>query len=558
MRKNVSCVTLALLLASMLALAFNIKPAKTDWTGTVYIRTDGTIDPEGAPIQRNGDVYTLTDNITSYNDAIIIERDNVLLDGAGFVVQSSPSAQGYYYKGITIQHRRNVTICDMKIIGFGNAIYSANSSHCSYFSNKIKIANYGIHIINSHNNFISKNTIETGYCIYLEDSHFNVIDDNTLANSTAYGIVMLRSHNNSFIGNCVERTEFGIDIVGSNNTISGNRVVDNQVVSIKVHSSQNSIKSNYISGPQSRQGIYLGGDENFVSGNRIVDVDGEGILIMAFKNIVCNNEIEGCDIGIRIKGRPIGGEYPKDNKIFTNTIKSSWHGVDIVDTSTNFVFHNNFIDNALNVNTDSSVNVWDDGYPSGGNFWSSYIGTDIKSGIYQNQTGSDGIVDKACIINSRNQDHYPLMAPFNKFDAGSWNGVAYNVEVISNSTISSFYFNPDEGAFLRFNVTSDDETVGFCRVTIPKSLLWVEDGWTITIGDQPITNYLEFEDEDFTYLYFTYNHSTQTVTIQGTDVISEYPSTALLILLLIMTTLTTIINNKARKTKTLDKLTSKF
>ncbi|MEM3579791.1 MAG: NosD domain-containing protein [Candidatus Bathyarchaeia archaeon] len=537
MKRIIYTIVLTIFLIGISAFAFNIKPAKTDWTGTVYIRADGTIDPEGAPIQRNGDVYTLTDNITSYNDAIIIERDNILLDGAGFVIQSSPNAQGYYYKGIAIQHRRNVTICNMKIIGFGNAIYSANSSHCSYFSNKIKIADYGIHVINSHNNLISKNTIETAYCIYLEDSHFNVIDDNTLANFTtydiAYGIVMLRSHNNSFIENRVERTEFGIYIIGSNNTISGNRVVDNQVRSIKIDSPQNVIQNNYVSGPQSGQGIHLDGDENFVSGNRIVDVDGEGITIMAFKNIICNNEIEGCDVGICIKGRPIGGEYPKNNKIFANIIKNNWHGVGIADTSTNFIYHNNFIGNALNVDTDSSVNIWDDGYPSGGNFWSNYVGTDTKSGIYQNKTGSDGIGDKACSINSRNQDRYPLMAPFNKFDAGIWNSVAYNVEVISNSTVSSFYFNPDGGAFLRFNVTGDYGTMGFCRVTIPKSLMWVEDGWTITIGDQPITNYLEFEDENFTYLYFTYNHSTKTVTIQGTHVIPEFPPSLILPLLMI-------------------------
>jgi len=48
-RKAVSGTVLMLLLTSMLALAFNIKPAKGEWTGTVYIRANGSIDPPDAP-----------------------------------------------------------------------------------------------------------------------------------------------------------------------------------------------------------------------------------------------------------------------------------------------------------------------------------------------------------------------------------------------------------------------------------------------------------------------------------------------------------------------------
>ena len=54
-----------------------------------------------------------------------------------------------------------------------------------------------------------------------------------------------------------------------------------------------------------------------------------------------------------------------------------------------------------------SANVWDDGYPSGGNYWSSYNGTDVLRGTYQNETGSDGIGDMPY-----GQDRYPLMNPW--------------------------------------------------------------------------------------------------------------------------------------------------
>jgi hypothetical protein len=53
----------------------------------------------------------------------------------------------------------------------------------------------------------------------------------------------------------------------------------------------------------------------------------------------------------------------------------------------------------------------DDGYPSGGNYWSSYNGTDVYSGPYQNETGSDGIGDTSYIINENNRDNYPFVRP---------------------------------------------------------------------------------------------------------------------------------------------------
>ena len=56
-----------------------------------------------------------------------------------------------------------------------------------------------------------------------------------------------------------------------------------------------------------------------------------------------------------------------------------------------------------------STNIWDFSYQVGGNYWSDYAGVDVKSGIAQNETGSDGKGDSAYIINTRNKDNYPLM-----------------------------------------------------------------------------------------------------------------------------------------------------
>lgn len=76
----------------------------------------------------------------------------------------------------------------------------------------------------------------------------------------------------------------------------------------------------------------------------------------------------------------------------------------------NHIYHNNFISNA-NQAKDQSTNLWDDDYPSGGNYWDNYTGLDLYSGLYQNETGSDGIGDKPYIIEGGGVDEYPLMNP---------------------------------------------------------------------------------------------------------------------------------------------------
>jgi hypothetical protein len=62
--------------------------------------------------------------------------------------------------------------------------------------------------------------------------------------------------------------------------------------------------------------------------------------------------------------------------------------------------------------TDGYTNVWDNGYPSGGNYWSDYNGTDLLLGSGQNETGSDGIGDTPYVIDANNRDNYPLMKPY--------------------------------------------------------------------------------------------------------------------------------------------------
>jgi len=158
----------------------------------------------------------------------------------------------------------------------------------------------------------------------------------------------------------------------------------------------------------------------------------------------------------------------------------------------------------------------DVGYPLGGNYWDKYNGADLFSGLFQNETGSDGIGDTPYW-----GDNYPLMGMFSEFNATS----QHYVQTICNSTISDFKFN---GIAISFNVTGETDTTGFCRICVPRALM-NETYQVFVNGTEVQCNLLSCSNTTHSYLYFSYNLSTQEVII-----IPEFPS--FLILPLFMTT----------------------
>lgn len=103
--------------------------------------------------------------------------------------------------------------------------------------------------------------------------------------------------------------------------------------------------------------------------------------------------------------------YDSSNcSVFCNSFENSYVGIELAASSDNHIFHNNFVNNTNPAEVGGSeVNIWDDGYPSGGNYWSSYAGMDHFSGPYQDEAGSDLIGDTPYVIGTNNQDRYPLM-----------------------------------------------------------------------------------------------------------------------------------------------------
>ncbi|MEM3612284.1 MAG: NosD domain-containing protein [Candidatus Bathyarchaeia archaeon] len=251
-----------------------------------------------------------------------------------------------------------------------------------------------------------------------------------------------------------------------------------------------------------------------------------------------------------------------NNMITYSIISNNTVGVCAYQSNGNVFHHNNFIDNAINVisnylspfqlpqSTVYSRNVWDAGYPSGGNYWSNYRGVDWYSGPYQNETGSDGIADFSYRIDDNNQDRYPLMGKFYDFEVIGLDSKMYHVQVISNSTVSELnlfqwlnspneYLQPGQ-EFLLFFVEGEIDTSGFCRITIPRALL--NDPYIVLVDWAMVPVYqLGASNSTHAYLYFTYNHTKHEVII-----IPEFPS-ATILLTLLSSSLITITAWKVKK-----------
>lgn len=187
----------------------------------------------------------------------------------------------------------------------------------------------------------------------------------------------------------------------------------------------------------SSSAIFIRNVNNVTVRNHIIKDCGVGIMVDRSSNItVSNNTIIGTSV-IFPELQPTGGIYlwkvnssvitknqltnnynaisigydSMYNTVIGNNITNNNYGMVFWESSKNKIFHNNFNNNTIVVfdRETTSINVWDDDYLSGGNYWSDYDATD---------NNNDGIGDAPYVIDKNNQDNYPLMNMIPEFP--SW------------------------------------------------------------------------------------------------------------------------------------------
>jgi len=258
----------------------------------------------------------------------------------------------------------------------------------------------------AHHNTIQENMFSSngyGGLGFVESNHTLVYDNHFALNMV--GIFVLESHSNHIEGNLIESNEIGIEVIGNShdNLISNNEVLMNTETGIELDNShENTVEGNTVS--SSEFGIVLSdSDDNHIEGNTLMNHTGNALDVWySNNNTIYSNEIFENNVGIGMGGSMDG------NHIIGNHISDSDHnGIQIFDSDNNHIYHNVFMNNS-NHAWDEGNNTWDNGYPSGGNYWDDHTEPDEYSGPEQDEPGSDGIVDEPRMISGDgNMDRYP-------------------------------------------------------------------------------------------------------------------------------------------------------
>ncbi|MCW4046932.1 MAG: right-handed parallel beta-helix repeat-containing protein [Candidatus Bathyarchaeota archaeon] len=377
--KKIKCIvaislTLQLLLATGTQLtnlsSANFFPDPGPDLPRIYIRSNGDVEPETAPIARAGDVYKLTGNIAIRT--IVIQRDNIVLDGSHYLIEGNKSWTGLApnfgdagNNGIIITGRNNINITNLSIERFTAGVRIYGSSHINIVGNSF---NEETAVFDTPTGII----IEASSHVLIENNNFTGINGPAIfCNGTNITI-----RDNSLSG-IVDAIDGSIAVYGSSNTITDNKI-DTTSPSIRLGSA----------------------DSNIIARNHVT---GGISLVSASNNRIFQNNLTS-----------IRFIFSSNNTIFGNNIANNL----VLEQGT---VNNTFYANAFSTNftvriQDAGTNFWDNG--TIGNYWADYNGTDGNG---------DGIGDSPYTITAvkwdttfggdvsfgAGQDNYPLMAPYN-------------------------------------------------------------------------------------------------------------------------------------------------
>jgi len=444
MRKILTYWLGTLLIMSSLAMSFGFHATKgsvlvvfePEYIVSTPFRIDSNADFASSPKVSGG-------NGTKWSPWII-ENFQINGDGFGYCMYIGNTTDYFTIKNCNITYADD-GYWDCFFPDAGIALY--NTNHGRILNNIIANNSvFGITVYLSEDIIIENNNMDnTGFGISAEYASEDLkIYNNTIINGMYHGIsigtvVNASLLNNTLIHNSIEIScpvTCGMHEIPTTNTVNGKPIyyIKNQISGIVptgggevilanctgvtvqdqifsdgstgiylVNSHNNVIYNNTIGNMKTVGIIFMECSSNIFTNNLIFNNPKTGVdFFESHDNIISNNCFDNCYTGLRIG-------YSKGNVVRNNTIKNNAVGMTINDDpyappsgDKNIVYHNDFFTNTLQAN-DEVLNLWNYSYPTGGNYWSNYVGIDLNF---------DGIGDTAYVFDADNRDYYPLMAPW--------------------------------------------------------------------------------------------------------------------------------------------------
>ncbi len=285
---------LAVLCVAFLAAPMFLFVSNAQTSISVVIQADGSVSGTDL-IQRSGDLYTFTADVSG---SIVIERDNIVIEGAGFGVVTAGDGLNFDDRinvtarnltvtsssgsGVIARQASGCTLSNVNVTAERAGIRFRNVDHTTIVDCSVKArVEYGIALSFSSNNVVANNSVITCMvdainCAY---SSGNVISGNNLAFQLdqfplGFGVEFDGSTNCTITQNTISGFEMaGINLQGdsNNNTLQANQVV-NGADGISVYSSSgNVLASNYVANNEGI-GLSIGSSSNNVlRGNQLVN-----------------------------------------------------------------------------------------------------------------------------------------------------------------------------------------------------------------------------------------------------------------------------------------------
>jgi parallel beta-helix repeat protein len=400
----------------------------------------------GIYLENSLDNLIFDNNLTANWDGIFLEfSSNDTVDGNNVNASS--------YMGIELGYSSNNKVA-------GNNV-TANS-------------NYGITLYYSSDNEVLENYLSANghYGLWIFGSSSNTVFRNVVTATAGFGVWLICSSNTTLVDNAmtdngynfmVERlTEWDLNSVtyadfvnnvDTSNTVDGRPIyywIDKQDLTVPEDAGYvilvncTRIKVQDLNLTRNGQGILLAYTTDSTVTRNIVSDDYDGIVLeSSTNNAISENSITtNYYFGLWLSSS-------MNNSVVGNNAINNLVDIALLSSSSNNIYHNNFIKRITATTsglcaytTSDSINTWDAGYASDGNYWSDYSGVDEKSGPYQNLTGGDGIGDTPHAIDSRNVDYYPLMQP--------WTGLLQDVAVTNVTANCTWVY---QGFSVKINVT---------------------------------------------------------------------------------------------------------